>query len=112
MRGTCGSVSAEFVPAPCRSLPMHDPGAGPPVINGMLDLSKGRVLLGVARIVYAGLVVGAISGGLLLGLALLDASLPVDESSRFVPLWLDMIAAGIAVGASQATFSRSQRHAA
>jgi uncharacterized membrane protein YjjP (DUF1212 family) len=82
---------------------------GPPVLNGMLDLSKGRVLLGAARIIYAGLVVGAISGGLLLGLVLLDASIPIDESSRFVPLWLDMIAAGVAVGAYSVFFSTPLR---
>jgi uncharacterized membrane protein YjjB (DUF3815 family) len=53
----------------------------------------------------AGLVIVAISTGLLLGLALLGVSLPVDEASRAVPLWLDTIAAGVAVGAYSVFFS-------
>jgi uncharacterized membrane protein YjjP (DUF1212 family) len=58
---------------------------GPPVLNGALDLIKGRVHLGAARMIYAGLVIVAISTGLLLGLALLGISLPVDQASRSVP---------------------------
>jgi uncharacterized membrane protein YjjP (DUF1212 family) len=78
---------------------------GPPVLNGALDLIKGRIHLGAARMIYAGLVVLAISSGLLLGLALLGVSLPVDPVSRPVPLWLDTIAAGVAVGAYGIFFS-------
>jgi uncharacterized membrane protein YjjB (DUF3815 family) len=47
----------------------------------------------------------AISTGLLLGLTLLGVSLPVDQASRAVPLWLDTIAAGIAVAAYSVFFS-------
>lgn len=78
---------------------------GPPVLNGALDLIEGRVHLGAARVIYAGLVVMAISTGLLLGLTLLGVSLPVDQLSRAVPLWQDMIAAGIAVAAYGVFFS-------
>jgi uncharacterized membrane protein YjjP (DUF1212 family) len=78
---------------------------GPPVLNGALDLVNGRVHLGAARIVFAGLVTMAISTGLLLGLTLLGISLPVDEASRAVPLWLDTMAAGIAVAAYSVFFS-------
>ena len=41
---------------------------GPHFLNGALDLINGRVGLGAARLVYAGLIVVAISVGLLLGL--------------------------------------------
>jgi uncharacterized membrane protein YjjB (DUF3815 family) len=78
---------------------------GPPVLNGALDLVNGRIHLGAARIVFAGLVVMAISTGLLLGLTLLGVSLPVDQASRAVPLWLDTIAAGVAVAAYSVFFS-------
>jgi uncharacterized membrane protein YjjP (DUF1212 family) len=44
---------------------------GPHFLNGMLDLIRGRMNLGLARLTYAVLVVIAISTGLLLGLALL-----------------------------------------
>jgi len=78
---------------------------GPPVLSGALDLVNGRINLGAARIAFAGLVVLAISTGLLLGLTLLGVSLPVDQASRAVPLWLDTIAAGIAVAAYSVFFS-------
>jgi uncharacterized membrane protein YjjP (DUF1212 family) len=78
---------------------------GPHVLNGAMDLFKGRVPLGAARLVYAGLVIVAISAGLLLGLGLLGVSLPVDEAGRAVPLWQDMIAAGVAVASYSVFFS-------
>jgi uncharacterized membrane protein YjjP (DUF1212 family) len=78
---------------------------GPPVLSGAMDLVNGRIHLGAARIIFAGLVVVAISTGLLLGLALLGVSLPVDQASRAVPMWLDVIAAGIAVAAYSVFFS-------
>jgi uncharacterized membrane protein YjjB (DUF3815 family) len=82
---------------------------GPHVLNGALDLIKGRIHLGAARLVYAGLVTVAISAGLLLGLALLGVSLPVDQGGRAVPLWQDVIAAGVAVAAYSVFFSTPPR---
>ena len=78
---------------------------GPHVLNGASDLIKGRVHLGAARLIYAGLVIVAISTGLLLGLALLGVSLPVDQAGRAVPLWQDMVAAGVAVASYSVFFS-------
>jgi len=82
---------------------------GPPVLNGAMDLIKGRIHLGAARMLFAGLIVIAISTGMLLGLSLLGVSLPVDQASRAVPLWLDTIAAGIAVAAYSIFFSTPLR---
>jgi uncharacterized membrane protein YjjB (DUF3815 family) len=78
---------------------------GPHVLNGALDLIKGRIHLGAARLVYAGLVIMAISTGLLLGLNFLGVSLPVDQAGRAVPLWRDVLAAGVAVAAYSVFFS-------
>ena len=78
---------------------------GPHVLNGALDLIRGRVHLGAARLIYAGLVIVAISTGLLLGLALYGVSLPVNQAARTVPLWQDMIAAGVAVASFSVFFS-------
>jgi uncharacterized membrane protein YjjB (DUF3815 family) len=78
---------------------------GPHVLNGALDLGKGRVHLGAARLIYAGLVIVAISTGLLLGLALLGVSLPLDPAGRDVPLWQDIIAAGVVVAAYSVFYS-------
>jgi uncharacterized membrane protein YjjP (DUF1212 family) len=78
---------------------------GPPVLSGALDLVKGRIHLGAARLIFAGLVIVAISMGLLLGLAVLGVSLPVDQAGREVTLWRDVIAAGVAVAAYSVFFS-------
>ena len=82
---------------------------GPHVLNGMMDLSAARVSLGAARLLYAGLVILAISMGLLFGLGLLDVSLPVGAPGRAVPLWLDVIAAAVAVAAFSIFFSTPLR---
>src|SRR4029077_14210720 len=68
-----------------------------------------RVHLGAAPLIYAGLVILAISAGLLLGLGLLHVSLPVDGPGRAVPLWLDVIAAGTAAAAYSIFFSTPLR---
>jgi len=78
---------------------------GPHILNGALDLIGGRIHLGAARLIYAGLVVVAISIGLLLGLTLLHESLPIDPPGLAVPLWLDVIAAGVAVACYSVFFS-------
>ena len=82
---------------------------GPHFLNGALDLIAGRIHLGSARLVYAGLTVVAIAAGLLLGLALFGVSLPTDPAGRAVPLWQDVIAAGVAVAAYSVFFSTPLR---
>lgn len=82
---------------------------GPHVLNGMMDLSAARVSLGTSRLVYACLIIVAISIGLLLGLGLLGVSLPVDGPGREVPLWFDVISAGVAVAAYSIFFSTPMR---
>src|SRR5215813_6763878 len=82
---------------------------GPHVLNGMMDLAAVRIHLGTSRLIYAGLVILAISAGLLVGLGLLRVSLPVGEPGRAVTLWVDMIAAGVAVAAYSIFFSTPLR---
>jgi uncharacterized membrane protein YjjP (DUF1212 family) len=82
---------------------------GPHVLNGMVDLVGARVSLGASRLIYACLIVVAICVGLLLGLSLLHVSLPVDAPGRAVPLWLDVLAAGVAVAAYSIFFSTPLR---
>ncbi|MGD0493854.1 MAG: threonine/serine exporter family protein [Steroidobacteraceae bacterium] len=78
---------------------------GPHLLNSALDLINGRIHLGSARLVYASLVIVAIATGLLVGLALLGMSLPVDPAGTAVPLWEDVLAAGVAVFAYSVFFS-------
>src|SRR5215469_3373229 len=78
---------------------------GPHFLNGMLDMIRGRIDLGAARLIYALLVVVAISTGLLVGLTVLGVSLPVDPAGRAVPLWYDVMAAGVAVACYSIFFS-------
>src|ERR1700728_2221868 len=57
------------------------------------------------RLTYACLIVVAISTGLLIGLDVLGVSLPGDLGGRAVPLWCDVIAAGVAVACYGIFFS-------
>jgi uncharacterized membrane protein YjjP (DUF1212 family) len=82
---------------------------GPHVLNGMMDLIAARISLGSSRLVFAGFTVLSISFGLLLGLGLLGVSLPVGEPGRAVPLWVDVIAAGVAVAAYSVFYSTPLR---
>src|SRR6516165_1233715 len=78
---------------------------GPHFLNAAIDLIHGRIHLGGTRLIYAALIVVAIATGLLLGLMLLGASLPVGGPGRAVPLWEDVIAAGVAVACYSVFFS-------
>src|SRR5229473_1853481 len=82
---------------------------GPHVLNGAMDLIAARISLGASRLVHAGLIILAISVGLLLGMGILSVSLPVGEPGRVVSLWLDAIAAGVAVAAFSVFFSTPLR---
>ena len=82
---------------------------GPHILNATFDLVGGRIALGAARLIYAGLIVAAIAVGVLLGLAFLGTSLPADPAGRAIPLWEDVIAAGVAVAAYSVFFSTPLR---
>lgn len=95
------SVDLQFIDiAPCMILV---PGAH--ILNAALDLVRGRLSLGAARLAYCGLIVLAICAGLLIGLVLTNASLAQGTVSSQVPLWLDIISAGLAVAAFGTFFS-------
>jgi uncharacterized membrane protein YjjP (DUF1212 family) len=82
---------------------------GPHFLNGAIDLIRGRIALGAARLGYAGLIVIMICAGLLLGLALGGTEIPAVENAVRVPLTHDFIAAGVAVAAFGTFFSMPWR---
>jgi uncharacterized membrane protein YjjP (DUF1212 family) len=108
LAGAVGAVAARYqlisslrlVVCPCMILL-----PGPHILNGGLDLMRSRINLGASRILFALLVVGAIAAGLLCGLTLLGTNLPIEVAGRDVPLWQDVIAAGVAVAAYSIFFS-------
>jgi len=82
---------------------------GPHLLSGALDLARARIPLGVARLVYAGTIVVVICTGLLAGLALGGAVLPVWAVSHTAPLGWDVLAAGVAAAAYGTFFSMPWR---
>jgi len=72
---------------------------GPHLLNGVLDLVRGRLPMGAARIGYAGLIIVVICIGLLAGLAAGGVNLPATGGSTRVSLGYDVIAAAVAVAA-------------
>lgn len=83
---------------------------GPHILNGALDLLSLRVSLGIARLGYAALILTAIAGGLLLGLAAGGLDISVGQSSGVtVPVGVDVLAAGVAAGSYPVFFSMPYR---
>jgi len=82
---------------------------GPHLLNGALDLIRGRLALGSARLGYALLIIIAICCGLLFGLSLGGVSLPASGAATAVPFGYDLIAAGVAVGAYGTFFAMPWR---
>jgi uncharacterized membrane protein YjjP (DUF1212 family) len=82
---------------------------GPHLLNGMLDLTRGRIPLGASRIFYACTIILMICAGLLAGLALGGVTLPVAGPSRPDELGDDVISAGVAVAAYGTFFSMPWR---
>ncbi|HYD04566.1 MAG TPA: thiamine pyrophosphate-binding protein [Reyranella sp.] len=82
---------------------------GPHLLNGAIDLVRGRITLGLARLTFATVIVLAISTGLLLGLAVGGVGLPVGAPARAAPFIVDLVAAGIAVAAYGTFFSMPWR---
>jgi uncharacterized membrane protein YjjP (DUF1212 family) len=83
------------------------PGAH--IINGSLDLARGRLSLGMARLTYSGLIVLMICLGLLLGLWVGGQTLAPALTGQAVPLILDMLSACVAVAAFGTFFSMPWR---
>jgi uncharacterized membrane protein YjjP (DUF1212 family) len=82
---------------------------GPHLLNGTIDLARGRIALGASRIAYAGVIILMICTGLLTGLSFGSVSLPVSGPSNPVPLGYDVIAAGVAVAAYGTFFAMPWR---
>jgi uncharacterized membrane protein YjjP (DUF1212 family) len=82
---------------------------GPHLLNGAIDLIRGRVPLGASRIGYAGLTILTICAGLLIGLSFGGVSLPVSGPSFPIPLAYDVTAAAVAVAAYGTFFAMPWR---
>jgi uncharacterized membrane protein YjjP (DUF1212 family) len=82
---------------------------GPHLLNGALDLARTEIALGVARIMYASVIVLMICAGLLMGLAVGGVALPAAAGTTSVPLLYDVVAAGAAVAAYGTFFSMPWR---
>ena len=89
----CSSVQYIEI-CPCMILV---PGAH--IISGSIDVARGRIELGVARLGYSGLTILMICLGLIAGLTIGGESLAPMVSVNKVPLGVDVIAAGVAVAA-------------
>jgi uncharacterized membrane protein YjjP (DUF1212 family) len=83
---------------------------GPHLLNGTIDLARGRLPLGASRIGYASLIILVICTGLLAGLSFGGVSLPASGGPSFpVPLGYDVVAAAVAVAAYGTFFAMPWR---
>ena len=99
------NVSLQFIEVcPCMILV---PGVH--IINGSLDLARGRISLGVARLTYSALIILMICLGLLVGLWLGGQTLAPDIVGQQLPIIFDMLAASLAIAAFGTFFSMPWR---
>lgn len=82
---------------------------GPHILNGALDLLGLRLSLGIARLGYSAMILAAIAAGLILGLGAGGLNMAVAQSGVTVPLYVDVIAAGVAAGSYPVFFSMPYR---
>ena len=82
---------------------------GPHVLNGVIDLARGRLPLGIARLSYASLTTLMICAGLVIGLGLGGVSLPASGPFHAVPFGYDVLAAGVVVAAYGTFFNMPWR---
>jgi len=82
---------------------------GPHFLNGTIDLLRARIALGASRVLFAVLIVVAISAGLFIGLSIGTTSFEEVRSAAAVPLIYDVCAAGIAVAAYGSFFNMPWR---
>jgi len=82
---------------------------GPHLLNGTMDLVRGRLPLGASRIGYASLTILMICVGLLVGLSFGGVRLPVSGPSFPIPLAYDVAAAAVAVAAYGTFFAMPWR---
>lgn len=101
---TLSATSSLVAMAPCMILV---PGVH--FLNSLGDMYSTRMELGGCRLLFAMLIMVAISTGLLLGLGLGGVSLPVTEAGRSIPLALDAPAAGIAAASFAIFFSTPRK---
>ncbi len=101
LAGVIGAVALRQTFSPMSSLVAVCPAwcwfrTASPERGGSISCADG-IPLGMARIGYASVIIVMVCTGLLVGLALGGASLPIDEPSAATPLVFDALAAGIAV---------------
>ena len=75
----------------------------------MFDLAAYRLPLGGARLSFGLLTILTLSAGVLTGLALGGAAMPAALPTRVLPLWADVLCAGIAAAAYGIFFSMPLR---
>jgi uncharacterized membrane protein YjjP (DUF1212 family) len=78
---------------------------GPHILNGAMDLLASRIALGISRLGYATLLLAGIAAGLVLG----GQMLPLSSADVRVPLYADVLAAGVAAASYPVYFSMPYR---
>ncbi len=113
LAGIAGAVAAHLGHAAAIGLIAVCPAMvlvpGPQILVGAMDLLALRIPLALARLAFSALVLATIAAGLVLGLALGGQTLPLSSPATDVPLWADVLAAGVAAACYPVFFSMPYR---
>lgn len=99
--GAIGGVGLKFGTPGITALCLIAPGMiivpGVPLINGILDIIRNHMTLGLARLSFAGLAVLAIAFGLFAATVVVGVQIPVDGPTQPLPIATDALFSGLAV---------------
>jgi uncharacterized membrane protein YjjP (DUF1212 family) len=103
LSGIIGGVAVLLGVGATPSLCLVAPGMiivpGVPLLNGVEDMIRNRMTLGLSRLGFAGLVTTAIAFGLFVATVLTGVAIPVDAPARAIPVAEDAVfSAGAALG--------------
>ena len=94
--GAAALLGASGTPALCLVAPGMIIVPGVPLINGVQDLIRNHVTLGISRLGFAGLITTAIAFGLFVAMVVTGVTIPVDAPARAVGLAEDAAFSGLA----------------
>jgi uncharacterized membrane protein YjjP (DUF1212 family) len=94
--GGAALLGASGTPSLCLIAPGMIIVPGVPLINGVQDMIRNHMTLGISRLGFAGLVTTAIAFGLFVATVLTGVAIPVVEPARTVPVWEDAVFSALA----------------
>lgn len=115
LSGLVGGIIVDFGKSSTPALPLVAPAMilvpGVPLINGILDMIRNHVTMGLSRLGFATLVVLAVALGVFAATQVTRVGVPVDSPALTIDVWQDALFSALAAGGYALLFSVPARMA-